>query len=215
MKSIKVVPCRFSDLSSQKLSEVVNCYREVFADGPWHEWKTCKSCGSQFGKKDEDVLDKKKNICCGDPVQDFWPVEIVVSTLLSLPSGASCFIAMESQAIIGFCWGYEMSEDELEKYLNIPVSKSIRSVFGIGRKIAYQSEMGILRDYRGQGIANLLFTERQKSFLSKGVEVTIVRTRKSPEPSITHLWFTNKLGYKTLIEYPDGDGRAILGNILI
>lgn len=214
MESIKIVPCRFSDLSLQKLLEIVNCYREVFADGPWHEWKICKSCGSQFGKKDQDVLHRRNNTCCGQFVQDFWPVETVTSTLLSLPPSASCFIVMKSETVIGFCWGYEMSEDELEKYLNIPVSQSIRSMFGIGRKIAYQSEMGILERYRGQGIANLLFSERQKSFLSKGVEITIVRTRKSPEPSITHLWFANKLGYKTVAEYPDGDGRAILGNIL-
>ncbi|MFA5870968.1 MAG: hypothetical protein WC842_03740 [Candidatus Paceibacterota bacterium] len=54
---------------------------------------------------------------------------------------------------------------------------------------------------------------RHFNFIDMGAEIGVVRTRKTPEPSNTYLWF-KKLGYDTIASYPMSDGRVILAKEL-
>ncbi len=84
--------------------------------------------------------------------------------------------------------------------------------FGIQEKVFYQDELGVLPDYRGQGVAKRMFIARLQDAIKQEnrSKIGVVRTREFPEPSVTFLWFTKKLGYTVLCRYPKKDGRVIL-----
>lgn len=67
-----------------------------------------------------------------------------------------------------------------------------------------------MSSYRECKIAKAMVALRLTDFLQQGLKVGIVRTRQYPEPSKTFLWY-QRIGYKILASYPDGDGRVILG----
>jgi hypothetical protein len=59
-----------------------------------------------------------------------------------------------------------------------------------------------------------MFEKRLSDFLDQGLKVGVVRTREAPEPSVTFLWFPQKLGYHIIAKYPEEDGRVILARKL-
>ena len=124
-----------------------------------------------------------------------------------LPS-TSAWLAMDRNKVVGFTWGYSKRIPDLEKKLGISLNIS-------AKEVAYQSELGLLSDYRGQRIANNLVRLRLDDFLEQNLEYGIVRTKEFPEPSVTFSWYINKLGYEIMARYPKKDGRVILGRPLI
>ncbi len=190
-------------------AQLIECYRDVFADSPWHEWLKCPKCEMYWGKKDHVTLLESKFEHCGSPLVDFWPRKDVLEDLThELSSGSSSWLALdqEKDTVIGFCWGYPMIISHLEDKLGIMFPEQWKS----GREglIAYQDDVGVLSEYRGQKIAKRMIINRLQDFLAQGLGTGLVRTRKSPEPSTTYLWYTEKLGYDTIASYPDG--RVIL-----
>ncbi len=196
-------------------AQLVDCYREVFSDGPWHEWLRCQKCGMYWGVKDRALLASWKFRHCGQPLEDFWPRAQVIEDLYhEIVSEASCWLAIDQKGkVIGFCWGYPMTISELEKKLGIAFHAELEKELGAQHAIAYQDEVGVITACRGRKIAKAMVIRRLDDFLRGGVHVGIVRTRQSPEPSETFLWY-KRLGYLTLASYPDGDGRVILGRLL-
>lgn len=210
-----VVVKRFDHRNGHELlPQIVDCYREVFADGPWHEWKTCPHCGKYWGKKDREALERMSFEHCGHPLVDFWPTEKVANDIITLPEEASIYVAINDDDVVGFCWGYPISIQELENDLGITFSSDIYDNFGTIERVAYQDDIGVKISYRGNGIAKEMFSARLSDFLDQRLEVAIVRTRALPEPSVTYGWFVHKLGYRILKEYPEGDGRVILATSL-
>lgn len=212
MKSVSLV--RYSPHNNHtRTAQLVECYRDVFADGPWHEWLKCPQCQKYWGTKDRGILASYKFRHCNTPLVDFWPREQVISDLYhEITPEASCWLAMDNDGVIGFCWGYPITISNLETKLG--VSFSVKLGCESSNPIAYQDEVGVLSSYRGRKIAKAMVARRLDDFLAQGLQVGIVRTRQSPEPSETFLWYTRKLRYKILATYPGDDGRVVLGREL-
>jgi len=197
--------------------EMAEAFGRVFATSPWYEWKKCRvaGCSAHWGVEHRKELEALRYMHCGEPVVDFWPKDAVLHDLYhEIGADTSCWVAKKGKRIVGFCWGYPILVSELSSKVGIHLEEPARLTFGSGARIAYQDELGILKRYRGTGIARELFSLRLDDFLKQGLEVGVVRTRALPEPSITYLWFTKKLGYRELARYPRDDGRVILGQRL-
>jgi len=213
MKNVSLIRYSPPDSDDRLTAQLVECYRDVFADGPWHEWLKCPACQKYWGIRDRDILAAQKFRHCDTPLVDFWPRAQVVSDLYhEITPETSCWLALDDNLVIGFCWGYPTTINELEKKLGLSLgSKAACSDPGV---IAYQDEVGVIPAYRKNKIAKTMVARRLEDFLAQGLRLGIVRTRRSPEPSETFLWYTEKLGYKIIVEYPDDDGRVILGRDL-
>ena len=165
-----------------------------------------------LGVKDQALLASYGYRHCDSGLVDYWPRAQVISDLChEIGSESSCWLAVSSNKIVGFCWGYPENLNSLELKLKIPFVKNFYKIFGLQDKVAYQDEVGESILYRGNKIAKTLVLHRLKDFISQGLQIGIVRTRKFPEPSQTFLWY-NKLGYQIIAEYDDG--RVIMGRKL-
>lgn len=194
-------------------AQLVECYRDVFADRPWYEWLKCPRCQKYWGIKDRGLLASYKFRHCEASLVDFWSREQVISDIYhEITPEASCWLAMDNDRVIGFCWGYPITISNLESKLGLSFGANFE--YGKFNPFAYQDELGVLSAYRGQKIAKAMIVRRLDDFLAQGLNIGIVRTRQGPEPSDTFLWYTEKLGYKILTQYPDNDGRVILGRQL-
>ncbi len=207
---------KFSNSKNEGLlPQLVGCYQDVFADPPWNEWMKCSICGKYWGKKDSDALLRMEFECCSTPLKEFWPKEEVKDNIRNeVTDKSSCVLALCDGQVVGFCWGYPITLPDLEQKLGLEFLALLSERWGNQDVVAYQSEMGLLKRHRGQGIAQRMFQRRQKDFLDHGLKVGVVRTREFPEPSVTFLWFTQKLGYQVMTRYPGDDGRVVLAREL-
>lgn len=208
---------RYSPHASEKelTTQVVECYRQVFADEPWHEWLQCPVCKEHWGITRRELLQSWSFRHCGADLVDFWTKDRVATDLLhEITPEASCWIALRGEQVIGFCWGYPITIEDLELKLGIRL-EGLPPQCSRSTRIAYQDELGVVGEYRGAKLAKQLFVRRLEDFCAQGLEYGVVRTRRAPEPSVTYLWFTEKLGYKVIGEYPVTDGRVVLGRTLI
>lgn len=204
---IKYLPDNSNSLMTTQL---VECYRDVFADQPWNEWLKCPLCQKHWGKKDQALLESHQFKHCGVPLVDFWPREKVLSDIYAeITPQSSCWLAMDERKVVGFCWGYPVTISELEAELGIILE--INHDCPRLASIAYQDDIGVIAGYRGRKLAKAMFARRLDDFLAQGLEIGIVRVKQNPEPSQTFLWFTEKLGYRVIARYPEKDGRVILG----
>ena len=196
-------------------AQLVECYRDVFADGPWHEWLRCPQCDSYWGKKDGALLVSWQFKHCGVPLVDYWPRERVLDDICrEITRDARCTLAVSSDQVVGFCWGYPIRIPDLEAKVGIGVAKEIEESFGTQAHVGYQDEVGVLSQYRGAKIAHTMNKRRIQAFVAQGLQVIVSRARRTPSPSVTFKWYTEKLGYDVLVEYPPEDGRVILGRPL-
>lgn len=150
-------------------------------------------------------------VFAGWPWFEAWPYEQVKQDLRhEITPQASCWLALSDENVIGFCWGYPIGRTELEVKLGVPL-EDWSGCERIPELIAYQDELGVLENCRGQKIARKLFALRLADFEAQGLEFGVVRTKVLPEPSVTYEWFTAKLGYREMARYSQGDGRVVLG----
>lgn len=192
-------------------AQLVECYREVFADGPWHEWLKCSVCQQYWGTKDRGLLASCKFLHCDKPLVDFWTREQVLFDIYQeVTPEASCWLAIDKDRdkVVGFCWGYPITIRDLEVKLGLSFNDNLG--YDPSSIVAYQDEVGVLSDYRGRRIAKDMFIHRLNDFLAQDIKIGIVRTRQKPEPSQTFLWYTKKLGYEVIALYPNNDGRVVL-----
>lgn len=139
--------------------------------------------------------------------EQFWSVEQILADMRhEITPAASCWISRAGESVTGFCWGYPVSLRDLETKLGVSLLGTVPD----SERIAYQDELGVLQEYRNNSVARTLFRLRLEDFLRQGLTYGIVRTLALPQPSVTYLWFTQKLGYEVLVSYPD-DGRVVLG----
>lgn len=195
-------------------NSLIECFQKVFADPPWGEWKKCSVCGQYWGTESAEALVAANFKHCGTPLVDYWPHEQVMSDLQNeITAESSAWVAICDDRVVGFCWGYPISTKDLEEKLKVPVAEIIEQMYGVDF-VAYQDELGVLTELRGHGIAHKLVKKRLDDFLERKLKVGIVRTRLFPNPTVTYHWFTEKLDYKPVIQYPGADGRVILGQKL-
>lgn len=205
------------------LANLVECYREVFAEPPWNEWLACADgdCKASWGKSQAAELAATGFVHCGRPVADYWPRAAVVKDLLgALRQGAVCWLAVGRSAqgagqVVGFTWGSPIASrwQELEPDLQ----ESLRREFGNGvaddPTIVYQAEVGVLATHRNRGLARRLTERRNRDFLDRGFLVGITGVRETPEPSVTFLWYT-RLGFRVVHRFPPDNGRVVLARAL-
>jgi len=166
---------------------------------------------SRFDQKDQAqvhaLIACYQAVFAGPPWNEEWTFEQVQSDLAhEITDDASCWLAWHAEDLIGFCWGYPIDASMLKGKLDISLPSSCSK-----GKLAYQDDLGVLEGYRGQGIAKQLFKLRHEDFLAQGLTMGVVRTKLLPDPSVTFLWFTKRLGYQEIARYPRGDGRIVLG----
>ena len=204
------------DSDHQLTAGTVECYRLVFGGAPWNEWVKCEICDKHWGINDHAELAKLGYRHCGSPVVDFWPRHEVYSDLLNeITSETLCRLAIRNaEEVVGFCWGYPIPPKKLEKKLGIPIAASLRRTFGPLTHVGYQDEVGVIAEMRGEKVGKALNAARINDFVHRGLTVAISRARRTPEPSVTYLWYTGKLGYRVVAEYPEEDGRVILARNL-
>jgi len=141
------------------------------------------------------------------PWNETWVADAVEADLrheLSL-TGATCWLALDGDRIVGFCYGYPLAVDWLDEHLKLD---GCAAALAGQTQIAYQDDMGVVLEYRGQHIASELFRRRNADFLAQGLTVGVVRTMTKP-PSVTYEWYT-ALGYEVIAEYGDERGRVIM-----
>lgn len=199
------------------LPELIRCYRQVFSEEPWNEWKRCQVCDVKWGLAERHIIRALGFKHCGVRVVDFWPVKTVRENIRNdIPANASCWLALVDQRIIGFCWGNPITPEDFENKVGSRgqgIALRLREQFGNIAYIAYQNEIGVLKEWRGRKIAKELFIRRLRDFHRAGLAVGVVRTKTNP-PTITYIWY-KKLGYAVIAELHDQDGRVVLARSLV
>jgi len=148
------------------------------------------------------------DVFAGPPWNEtFSKDEVVADMIKEISPKSSAWIAMDQDKVAGFTWGYPKRISDLETKLGISLNSP-------NLIVAYQSEIGLLSEYRGQRIAKNLVRLRNDDFLAQNLEYSVVRTKQLPVPSVTFSWYTEKLGYDIIARYPKNDGRVILGRPL-
>jgi len=207
---------RYSPYTSEHslTSQLVQCYREVFADVPWNEWLQCPVCKAYWGIKDKEFLHSCQFRHCGVALVEYWPKDRVNSDLMrEIRRDSSAWLTLDENRVIGFCWGYPIDKSTLEAELKIILPGDKVGYNGLDH-LAYQDEVGVVSSHRGQKLAKKMVALRHDDFLAKGLKVGVVRTRQLPVPSDTFGWYTTKLGYEIIARYPGDDGRVVLARPL-
>ncbi len=218
MEKIKFI--RFeADGNNEKIADqIVECYRNVFGEDPWNEWKRCQKCGKKFGigQLNSDNIDH-----CNVPLVDFWPKEVVRQDIFNeMIDGTSCWLSMSMKSenipiVIGFSWGYPIVIANLEKKIKLRgIAKAIADNFGStdNHKVAYQDEIGLMAQYRGQKFGRAMQVLNLNDYINQGLNIIVARTKTNP-PTVAYHWY-KKAGMKVIAEYGDEDGRVILAGKL-
>lgn len=210
MKQVIYIQFRCDGSRSDLLAQLVECYRNVFADGPWHEWLKCQCCEKYWGIKDKAELAGQGYQHCGEPVVDFWPRNKVVQDLRQeLSENSVCWLAVYDEKVVGFSWAYQIQVHQLEAKLGITFED-----VSCEQTVMYLDDVGVLSEFRDQKIAKEMVRRTKETFLRQNVQICVARTRQSPEPSKLFLWHTEKLGYNVIAHYARGDGRVVLARQL-
>lgn len=196
--------------NTELLEKLVGCYRRVFSEEPWSEWKRCPVCGQKWGREDEGLLTSMHFKHCNELLDDFWSrTKVKEDIFKEVTPQSSCWLALVDSKVVGFSWGYPITPQALEEKLKFPgISAIIEQKFGQIDKVAYQDEIGVVKKFRGRKIAKEMFRRRLQDFRDKQLNVCVARTKVNP-PTVNYLWYT-KLGYEVIGEYNDQDQRVIL-----
>lgn len=203
---------------------IAACYQRVFGtDRAWNEGRICNAC-SRPGAPRKWNLANAPETCpdCQGALEDFWPVTQIISDMraeLARPD-AVCAVLRTGGEIIGCCWGFSATSEELDEHLNhgLPdairapnIAHNLRHMYPGVARFAYQDEIFILPKYQRQGLGKRLFAARHEGFVERGLAVYVMRTKRNP-PSTSYMWFRDGWGYRDVSEYPDQDERIILAH---
>src|SRR3989344_1795642 len=181
MENISLVRYSPHSATASLTTHVIECYRDVFADGPWHEWLQCPKCKKYWGTKDRDLLKSWNFQHCDVAVADYWPREKVREDFFhEITPEASCWLAVCNAQVVGFCLGYPIAITDLENKLGISFNLQLARRLGNHSKIAYQDDLPARSEFRRQGIAKAMVQHRLADFLNLNLEVGVVRTREKP-----------------------------------
>jgi len=198
----------------QYTAGLIKCYKRVFAEPPWNEWKRCPRCSKNFGLCDTNALRASGYRCCETPVVDYWPSRTVEEDLRrEIGPETSCWLAVSEGKVIGFAYSYPIETKKLSEKLGIELQRPSR-MSSIPAWVNYIDDIGVLPEFQRRGIAKELFG-RNVLDLSNApasrTSVFLARTRQLPQPSNMLPWFVDRLGFKIVAQYIESDGRVILG----
>jgi len=194
------------------MNQLVACYRNVFADDPWNEWKICPVCKKKWGIKQSVELENISYTHCDKNVEDFWPRDVVRADIQNeISVDASCWVAQINGSVVGFCWGYPIRLDKLEEKLNLPGFATKAKKNGFPDEVAYHDEIGVKKEYRTHGLAKSMLHRSFEDFKERKLSAIVTRTMSYP-PTIAYHWF-KKMGYGVIDRYDrhnEHDSRVIL-----
>lgn len=205
------------------LSPLVKCYQEVFSAEPWREWKKCSVCGQKWGIEERPLLEEIGFSHCQEPLDDFWPEKTVREDIKKeITPESSAWVAVSATGrVVGFCWGYPISDEKLAEKIGLPsLAEILRAKYPLLLEkgegvVGYQDEIGVVKDFRRQGLAKILKAKQMEDFRSKGLTLVACRTQTQP-PTVTLGWDL-RLGYEVVARYSDQDpedSRVILARPL-
>lgn len=196
------------------LPSLIDCYRRVYGGPEWDEWWACAvrraDEGHHWGLARETEVQTKMHRCCGQPIEIYWPPEVVEDDIRhDVNEKSSCWIAVANRRVVGACWGFPMTLEQMEYKFKLPVADKIRRINEGEETVAYQSEAILLPDYRHRGLYQEMVRRRHMDFVAAGLRATVVRTRRSnPAPSASFVYSEHR-GYQIVGEYPATDGRVV------
>jgi len=201
----------------------IRAYQDVFSAEPWYEQYRCVACVHNQGQDLQYPyylagscirLLPPDGICpaCGNRLQPFWPGERVLADMkhqLKQPSASGTVLALGEQ-IVGFCLGFCMDPDLLEKHLKLPgLVRQIQVVRDL-HNIAYLSDIAVIPSHRRRGLAKVLFNIRNDSMAHSRPDALVFRSRPD---AITYKWYTREFGFTVIDRYNrvfDSDVREVL-----
>jgi ribosomal protein S18 acetylase RimI-like enzyme len=191
------------------LPGLIACYRHVFAESPWNEWKRCTECGKKWGIDAVLELYSLNYMHCGVAVVDYWPVEEVerdIKIEVAETENSSAWLLQDGDKVVGFIWGYPMITRYLRAKLNLAsVQDIVHNKFKTIR-VAYLDDVGVYAEYRGRGLARILYDLWIKDMLGAGDNVVVARTQVAfgdKEATDLYHWFIG-MGYEVIDQYPVG-----------
>ena len=143
MNKVKIVRVS-KKLQTATLKELAELYCSIWMEHPWNE--------------------------------DFWTVEGVVNDILTemkRPCAEAYLAFANSVKIVGFTWGFEVSENDLQK---IAGTDALNFLFAEQRKVFYVDELGVASDFRKHGVGEKLSMALIKTAENHGIARIILRT---------------------------------------
>src|SRR3989339_1496300 len=200
-----IVAIKFDpQVQSDMVLDLVHCYRQVFAEEPWHEWKKCPKCGKKWGIDQINELAEMKFMHCGVLVEDYWPIAGVVEDVNhEIGADASAWLLKDGDQVIGFIWGYMMPLRNLQTKIRVMIHEEVQENHGSHYLVAYLDDMGLSAEYRGRHYAGRLYDLWLNDMKKFGAKLIVTRTQGDPEPTVLYHWFLHKLHYRLLKRYPD------------
>lgn len=87
-------------------------------------------------------------------------------------------VALDDDEIVGFCFGYRLEPDMEEKWRDGKGFDGVPEEFFDGNTF-YLAELGVLPEYRGEGLGEQLFNQTVRQIRSSdGVEDVVIRTNR-------------------------------------
>ncbi len=212
--SIKII----DDEKYINIDEKSDLYINIFGEEPWNEWYQCNDCWKLFWLSDT-IKNNIIKCLCGSQLQKFYDKN-QVDRERSERSNKEWYICKLAENIdskfIGFIIWREtdiinLNIDKL--WLNIYqldiLIKNINENFDDFnlREFFYGAELWIEKDFRWQGIASLLYKEREKNIKEKQKNYILIRTTKKTDKP--YKWY-KKEWFVEVFEYEDQQNRVIM-----
>ncbi len=188
---------------------IAHCYRQVFAEHPWSEWKKCRTCGKKWGFENIHDLSSLGFIHCGVIVEDFWPIDGVIADFDRENShDSSCWFLIDHHGhVVAFIWGFSSDISSIRHKVDLDFRHDILGSVD-GNQVAYLDEVGVQANLRGKGLASVLYNAWLKDMLSLGCAAVVARTQGDPKPTVLYHWFLDK-GYEIVGQYPRGHSHEL------
>ncbi len=212
------------DLSSFPRYElwIARAYKDVFNASAWQEWVKC-SKGCWF----KSTFEKAPTTCpdCQGGIEDYYSNQEISESVQSVlaKSYFQCLLLLKDETVIWFTWWwkdrtYKINMEKLwlwefkpgwnwSKYTELLNSMTENNININSWELYYQSETGIVPEYRTSGLGSALVWINEQLLRDNRdkVEAIIQRTsRKSPMYAIRkNLWYTE------VYSYDDSDERVL------
>jgi ribosomal protein S18 acetylase RimI-like enzyme len=226
-KMIKKPSLETKTFDNTEKDKIVKTYAQVFAGAPWYEQFSCVYCGKGYGTPEgtiESVVQKYgtcTNDNCTKPDTDLNIVSTyegayynaeekrIVKELgkeiLSDALQQEYFFgvaAKTAEKYVGFSWGYKLPKERSPSVWFDAVQEKLTDMGVDTEKVFYAAEIGVLNEYRRNGIATTLTSERMNYAKNNGFEKVVLRT-VNPDLLSTYDKLFGEGNYKVLFRDPN------------
>lgn len=118
---------------------------------------------------------------------------------------AVALVVLQNGEVIGFAWMYEIVPSDLEE--GTRYSPELKFLFRPGQRVFYFQEVGVKREFRGQGIGEQLAREALEKGKTLGMRIAVLSTSREAAPALRMF---SRLGFKDsgIVRPPEELGRT-------